>query len=190
MRAERLRTLKQAWLAEPSIETESELIREGLRQGVIFDTNIAVLAMLNHEPSKIAMGADAAKMVFAKHILRTREPRDVIDSLGLWDCRVAILAACGVARKLYGGRAKAAIDRAAKLTPGETGAILAARGLLEYNWAKAKGVRDILRAIQTKRRHFAIAALRTMCIKLEDQEFFEASWHYILPIAMEGILCA
>jgi hypothetical protein len=190
MRPEKLRALKQVWLAEPSVETESELIREGLRQGVIFDVNIAVLAMLHHEPSLLAMGSDVNKMVFAEHLLKTREPRDVIDSLGLWDCRVAIMAACGVAYSLYGGRVRAAMNKIAKLTPGEPETIVAARGMLQYNWNRAKGVSDILRASQSKRRHFAVKALRTMSIKMEDQEFFEASWYYILPIAMEGIICA
>jgi len=185
-----VRMVKRAWTIEPSLENEASLIRCGLRRGLIYDTNVVILAMLHHEPSLMAMDGSEDKIVYGAHVLKPKEPGDVIDTLTLWDRRVSIMVAGGVARELYKGRAQAVMDQAVGMLNDPNG-IEKTRTL--YRLGKYRGVhqvREILHSIIFKRRQHAIGALRQMYVTMKDKDFFEASWHYILPIALEGVLCA
>jgi hypothetical protein len=78
----------------------AKLIAEGLRQDRLSYDDVAIMAVLGHRPSQFALAYCHHSTCFVYHdrLIKTIEPKDIIQELKRWGAKATISAACGVLR--------------------------------------------------------------------------------------------
>ena len=78
----------------------SKLITEALRQDRLSYDDIAIMAVLGHQPCQFVL-ADCHRptcFIFHDRVIKTMEPKDIVQELKRWGAKATISAACGVLR--------------------------------------------------------------------------------------------